>query len=155
MAAAVLVALVSGCSRETLRVALETQRRADQVQQAVFEDQHAALTLLLYRDTLRRLEAGGVALSPAQKSALNAVWNDRDLVEFWALQHERAVALRLIGVDSKLFADQSTADLLLKSLERTGRRVDEAAAAALGRRAVEAFGAPEDTAARELKSSQP
>ncbi len=152
--AAALAVTMPGCSRESLRVALDAQRRADQVQQAVFDDQHAALSLLLYRDTLRRLEAGGTTLTPVQKTALNAIWNERDLVEFWALQHERATALRLMGVDSKLFAEQSTVDLLAKALERTGRRVDESAAAVMGRKAAEAF-SPADADARSKDAGAP
>lgn len=112
-----------GCSRESTRIALESQRRADEVQQAVFDRQHEALCILLYRDLQRRLAAAGLELSEAQRHAVNEVWNDRDLVEFWAVQHERAKALRIAGVDAKLFSDQSVVDLLLKALEA---RVDRA-----------------------------
>ncbi|MEW6253663.1 MAG: hypothetical protein AB1716_23705, partial [Planctomycetota bacterium] len=46
-AVATLLVLLTGCSRESSRIAIDTQRRADQVQQAVFDNQHAALTVLL------------------------------------------------------------------------------------------------------------
>jgi hypothetical protein len=105
------------CTRESTRVAIETQRRADDVQQVVFDRQHEALCILLYRDLLRRLEPAGSGWSPAQQEALNDIWNERDLIEFWAIQNERARALRLAGVDAKLFADQSIVDLLWKSIE--------------------------------------
>jgi hypothetical protein len=111
------VLLVGGCTRESTRIAIETQRRSDEVQQAVFERQHEALCVLLYRDLLRRLEGGGLALSAAQQELLSAVWNDRDLIESWALQQERAQALRIVGVDAKLFGDQAMIDLLWKAVE--------------------------------------
>lgn len=106
-----------GCTRESTRVAIETQRRADDVQQVVFDRQHEALCTLLYRDLLHRAEPAESGWSPAQREALNEVWNERDLIEFWAIQNERARALRLAGVDAKLFTDQSIVDLLWKSLE--------------------------------------
>ncbi len=130
----VLVVVISaaGCTRESLRVALTAQQRADQVQQAVFERQHEALCLLLYRDLQRRLEQVGTPLSPAQRSALNEVWNDRDLIEFWTVQHERAKALRLIGVDAKLYSDQAVIDLLYKSLAAKVARAKQGIAARAG-----------------------
>ena len=131
------LAASAGCTRESVRVALENQRRADDVQQAVFERQHAALTLLLYRDLAHRLEQDGTRLTDAQRAALNDVWNDRDLMEFWAMQQERSAALRIAGVDAKLVADQSIIDLLWKQLEQRARR----AAEGLATRAGEAVGA--------------
>ncbi len=126
-----------GCSRESLRVAIETQRRADQVQQAVFDRQHEALCILLYRDLLTRLETTEAELSPAQRQALNEVWNDRDLVEFWAVQQERARALRTLGVDAKLFSDQSVVDLLLKSIETHTERAMQGLGVRAAEQAVE------------------
>ena len=136
------VLAAGGCTSESVRVALETQRRADEVQQAVFDRQHEALGRLLYRDLSQRLTSSGLELSAAQHEALNAVWNDRDLVEFWAVQYERAKALRIIGVDLKLFSDQSIVDLLWKGLEARADR----AKAALATRAVEQLAAPIDSA---------
>jgi hypothetical protein len=116
------VLLGIGCTRESTRVALAAQRRSDDVQRAVFERQHDALRVLMYRDLVRRLEQHGEALNSAQRAALSEIWNDRDLIEFWALQHERAAALRVMGVDAKLFADQSVVDLWWKQVaSRTER----------------------------------
>jgi hypothetical protein len=123
---------VGGCTAESVRVAIESQRRADEVQRAVVERQAEALRILLYRDLVARLELGGAALTPAQKAAINEVWNERDLIEFWGVQFERATALRLIGVDAELFASQSTIDLLLKRIGVTLQRAKEGAAAAAG-----------------------
>jgi hypothetical protein len=110
------IMILTGCTRESLRVALAAQQRAEQVQQAVFERQHEALCILVYRDLKRQLEQDGPPLSDGQIAALNEAWNARDLIEFWHVQHERAKALRLIGVDAKLYSDQAIIDLLYKSL---------------------------------------
>ncbi len=124
--------LLAGCTQESVRVALESQRRADQVQQTVFDRQHEGLRVLLYRDLVQRLESAGDELNEAQRAALNEVWNERDLIEFWAVQHERAKALRLAGVDAKLFTDQSIVDLLWKSAEAKADRVQQGLAATAG-----------------------
>jgi len=129
--------LVTGCTRESTRLAIETQRRADEIQQAVFEQQHQALRVLLYRDLLRRLNEGGRELSDAQQVAAGEVWNDRDLIEFWAVQNERARALRTVGVDAKLVGDQSVVDLLYKSIAARGDRIRQALAAEAGRQAAD------------------
>ncbi|MFH1745674.1 MAG: hypothetical protein ABIG44_01385 [Planctomycetota bacterium] len=129
---AVLNIVPAGCTRESVRVALETQRRADQVQQAVFERQHESLRILLYRDLVNRLEVDGEELSAEQREVLNQVWNERDLFEFWTIQQERARALRLVGVDAKLASDQSIVDLLIKGLEARAERVEEALATLAG-----------------------
>jgi len=123
----------SGCTRESVRIALETQRRADQVQQAIFERQHEALRVLLYHDLLARLERAGGPLTETQQTVLNEVWNDRDLIEFWALQNERVKALRLVGVEAKLASDQSVLELLLKNVEARIGRGEPLAASRLGR----------------------
>jgi hypothetical protein len=136
----VLLLLTAGCTRESLQVALAAQQRADQVQQAVFERQHNAVCLLLYRDMQRRLEQGGRPLTPAQRTALNEIWNDRDLVEFWMMQNERAKSLRLVGVDAKLYSDQSVVDLLLKSLSAKANRAKQGLAAYVGQRVAEQAG---------------
>ena len=129
---AVCLGSLPGCTRESVRVALETQRRADTVQQTVFDRQHDALCILLYRDLLRRLEGVGLQPNDAQRAVINEVWNERDLIEFWALQHERAKALRLLGVDAKLYSDQSAVDLLLKSIGARVARGEQALAAETG-----------------------
>jgi hypothetical protein len=122
---AALIGLAGGCTRESVRIALETQRRADDVQQAVFARQHEGLCVLLYHDLVRRLSDRGLEMSEAQRAALNDAWNDRDLIEFWTVQQERARALRLVGVDAKLASDQSVVDLLIKAVETRFDRVQQ------------------------------
>lgn len=117
-----------------MRIALEAQQRADAVQQAVFERQSDALRILLYRDLLWRLAEAGVLLDAHQRSVVNDVWNDRDLFEFWSVQHERMRALRLIGVDSRLYGEQSIVDLLIKSITTRLDRIGEHVAARVGAR---------------------
>lgn len=130
--AACIVLATSGCTRESVRIALRAQQRADQVHQTVFDRQHEGLRMLLYRDLIRRLETAGPALTAEQRAVVNAVWNERDLIEFWAIQNERAKALRLIGVDAKLYSDQSPLDLLLKSLTAKVNRLAPAVAKIVG-----------------------
>jgi len=133
-----LALLAGGCTRESLRVALAAQRRADQIHEAVFERQHEALCLLLYRDMCRRLAENGPALSEAQQRALSAVWGERDLLEFWLRQHERARALRLIGVDTKLYSEQSVLEQLGRSLLGEAKRLQAEPARHLAEQAAEA-----------------
>ncbi|MBW7904567.1 MAG: hypothetical protein LC135_08115 [Phycisphaerae bacterium] len=128
LAAGVMAA--SGCTGESTRLALESQRRANEIEEAVFSRQHEALRVLLFREAQRRLEAAGSAEQRAAE--LSAVWNDRDLIEFWAIQHERAAALRLVGVDAKLYAGQSSVDLLIKQIEARADRAKQALAARAG-----------------------
>jgi len=122
--AVISVLLAGGCTRESLRVALTAQQRADQVQQAVFDRQHESLCVLLYRDLKSRLERAGQTLTAEQRSALNEVWNERDLIEYWLTQHERAKALRMVGVDTKLYAEQSPLELLYKRLKMKAGRAE-------------------------------
>ena len=129
--------LSSGCASESTRLALDVQRRADEVQEAVFDRQHEALCVLLYRDLVGRLAEAGPALTPAQRAALNDVWNDRDLIEFWTIQHERAKALRVVGVDAKLASDQPVIDLLIKAIEARADRAKQSLAAQAGTQAAE------------------
>lgn len=127
----VLVIGLSGCTRASIRKAIETQQRANEVQQAVFERQHDAVRVLMYRDVVAKLEAArGGPLAEAERAVINEAWNDRDLVEFWAVQQERARALRLVGVDSVLYSRQSIVDLLYKELRQTVKRGVAAAAGA-------------------------
>jgi hypothetical protein len=124
---AFLAVVAGGCTRASVRLALDAQRRADQVQRAVFEQQNESLRILLFRDLVSRLEGAGRTLSEEERVALNEVWNERDLFEFWAVQNERAQALRIAGVDAKLATDQAIVDLLVKSIEARAKRVEHAA----------------------------
>lgn len=129
-----LLAAICGCTAESTRVAIESQQRANDVQEAVFDRQHQGLAQLLYDDTIRRMELApdGAALSVAQRAVLNEAWNERDLLEFWRVQFERSKALRLMGVDAKLFSDQAVVDLLIKALDAKWQRGKEAVATAAG-----------------------
>ncbi len=143
-----MVLLVGGCTAPSLRLALNAQQRADEVQQFVFQRQHEGLRIMLHRDLLHRLEQDDATLNAAQREALNEAWNERDLLEFWALQFERAKALRLAGVDAKLYADQSPVDLIIKSLDRRFERIKDGWATALG----EQVGASADNATSDANS---
>lgn len=133
----IAVAALGGCTAESTRVAIDSQRRADDTQRAVQDKQHDALKILLFRDLTRHLESEGVTLSHVQRAALNDAWNERDLIEFWNQQYQRAEALRLIGVDAKLFGDQAPIDLLAKQIAARVARVEQGLAAAVAEQAVE------------------
>ncbi len=132
---AALLLVLAGCSRESLRVALEASQRADQVQQFVADKRHEALRILLYRDLLRRLAEAGAELDASQRAVVSDVWNERDLIEHWRVQDERARMLRLAGVDAKLYGEQSIVDLLIKQAEAKADRAIEEAARQAGRAA--------------------
>lgn len=141
LAALILLATAGGgCTRESVRLALDAQRRADQVQQAVFEQQDESLRILLFRDLVNRLEKAGRPLTEAERAALNEIWNERDLVQFWAVQNERAQALRIAGVDAKLASDQAIVDLLIKSIEARAKRVEQKLVAKAAAEAGEVIG---------------
>lgn len=125
-----------GCSRESLRIALDAQRRADQVQQAVVDRQQEALRVLLYRDLCQSLAADGNPPTERERAVLSRAWNDRDLIEFWYVQQERARALRLVGVDAKLHGDQSIVDVLLRQVGRKTRRAARGLTTEMGERAL-------------------
>lgn len=131
--------LLCGCTAESTRIAIEAQQRANLVEQAIFERQHEGLRVLLYRDLVRRLGEimadGSDGAAGAMLRAVNDAWNERDLVEFWAVQHERAKALRTAGVDAKLYGSQAMVDLLIKALEAKGDRAAQGVAEAAGKRA--------------------
>lgn len=118
---------LTGCTAESTRIALDAQRRADEVQQTIVDQQHQALRVLLFRDLVAKLGAAGVDWNDQRLALVSDIWNDRDLIEFWVLQQERARALRLVGVDIKLWADQSIVDLLIKQLKTKAARVPLAA----------------------------
>lgn len=81
---------------------------------------------------VQRASAAGEPLSEEQVEQLNLAWNERDLLEFWMIQNERALGLRRVGVDAKLYGDQSVVDLLWKSIDAKIKRAEQAAAAAQG-----------------------
>ncbi len=123
-----------GCTAESTRIAIESQERANQVQEAIFDRQHEGLTQFLYDAMIRRLEAAAEqgSLGAEQRLVLNEAWNERDLIEFWRVQFERSKALRLAGVDAKLFSEQAVIDLLIKALNAKLERGKQAVASASG-----------------------
>ena len=151
----------AGCTSESTRLSIETQRRVDDVQQTVVERQNEGLRILLFRDLLRRLRDGGVELGDGQMETLNAIWNERDLIEFWAVQNERALGLRRVGVDAKLYSEQSILDLAWKALSSSTKRLEQGMAAAAGAQVVAKppeespqFDRPSSAPARETQSDE-
>lgn len=129
LSAVLLISVLAGCSDPSLKIAIDAQRRADEVEDFLFQQQHDGLVLYLYRDLAHQLGTEETPLSNEQQVTLNAGWNERDLIEHWALQHERAKALRNVGVNTRLYSQQSIIDLIGKSLSQ---RVSTAQAAIAG-----------------------
>lgn len=127
---------LSGCTRESVRTAIAAQRRADQIQQAVHDRQQESLHILLYRNLVAQLHADDERLTSGQQAALNQAWNDRDLVEFWNVQFERARVLRTVGVDMQLVSQQAVVDLLIKNARLKLERLKQGLTSFVARRAV-------------------
>lgn len=145
----VCAALVAGCTAESTRLALQTQQRADDVQQHIFDSQQQALRTFLFGHLVGKLAAADAPLDDRQRGLLNDAWNERDLLEFWAVQNERARALRRVGVDAKLFGEQAIIDLMIKAIESRAARIETAQAAAAGRAAAQ------DAAGNTLRPETP
>lgn len=110
--------LATGCTSQSTMTAIASQKRVNAVDEAIFKNQADNLKQVLYDRLVVDLErSGGGYLNDAQKVALSQAWNDRDLLEFWSVQHEKSKAYRLVGVDAKLYNDQGILDLFLKSAE--------------------------------------
>jgi hypothetical protein len=110
--------LFAGCTAAATKTALDTQKRVNTIQETVYSNQAKSLKVLLYKNLVVQLERDGQALlNEKQKATLNQAWNDRDTIEWWSIQNERAKALRLVGVDSVLYDSQGIIDLMFKSLE--------------------------------------
>lgn len=132
---------MTGCSNPSTKLALDGSKKADDTAEAIFTRQHDGLVLLLYRDTIAKLQAVGT-LNEKQHAVLNKAWNERNLIEFWALQNEKVKTLRLVTVYQKLYSDQSIIDLLLKSVMEKAQAakavIANVAGQQLGEAAVEA-----------------
>jgi len=119
--------LLAGCSRTSIKLAIENQQRADDVAEHIVDQQHEALKILLFRDTAAKLAAGADVTE-----TLNQAWNDRDRFEFWRVQYERAKMVRFVGVDLALYANQAVFDLFWKAIQERIQTGKQAIAAAAG-----------------------
>lgn len=117
LAAAIgLMILLGGCTAPSNTLAREGSARSDEVRSYVSSQQHRSLTILLFRETLAKLNA---AKSDEERTAiLNQAWNDRDLFEFWRTQDLLAQFTHVATVDNYLTANQSIFDLLGKSVAK-------------------------------------
>jgi hypothetical protein len=131
LAIPILLVTLSGCTAESTRLAIQNERKANAVDMALYEREHQGLSVYIFRDTVAQMKESG-GLNAQQIAILNNAWNDRDLLEFWAVQKDRIMALRREGVEAKLYSDQSMIDLLIKQLELKFDRVKPAIAAAFG-----------------------
>jgi hypothetical protein len=143
--------LLAGCSDPSLKIAIQSQRHADEIQNFLFQQQHDGLVMYLYRDLAAELATEETPLSQDQLTTLNSAWNERDLIEHWAIQHERAKALRQIGVNTRLYSQQSIVDLIGKSISQRSSAVNAVIA---GQVAESAAGDVVDAAQEELSDGR-
>ena len=122
------VLAAGGCTSESTRVAIETQRRADEVQQAVFERQHEALCLLLYRDLVRRPTSSPTDLPAEQRQALAKTDPAAYWEAFWPWRKDwdaRADAAAKVVTDS-VSAEQARAKEIRQEAKEIETRATEA-----------------------------
>jgi hypothetical protein len=117
---AAMAATICGCTAPSTTMAIKGSDDSDAIRTAVVQRQHDGLKVLLYRDTLAKLNA---AKTDEERSAiLNAAWNERDLVEFWFNQDTLARCLHFATVDAKLATSQAMFDLIFKNLARSAKK---------------------------------
>lgn len=127
-----LTILCGACTSESTRVAIATQSRADEVAQTIFDRQREAMRIYMYRWAKSEITtAVENKNSIAAAAILEKVFQDDDLHDFWLSQHERAKALRIAGVDSKLYADQGILNLLFGSIMRAIEKYEAAIAGSI------------------------
>jgi hypothetical protein len=93
------------------------------VNAGVVENYSRMTKVLMYQALVNEIEA---SKSPEEtRTLLNEYWNLRDQIEFLNIQSERAMAMHIMTVDSKLYSDQSWIDLWIKRLEGKNRATPE------------------------------
>lgn len=128
-----VLVFASACTSTSNRLAVRGSERSDGVTSAVIERQHKSLGLLLYRETLAKLEG---ETDPHQQAAIiQDAFNDRDLFEFWYVQATLARCLHYGTVDTYLASQKSMFDLIAQDVAKRSeaplRRIEGYAAARL------------------------
>jgi hypothetical protein len=137
-----LVISQPACNSAMLQVAQEAQGRADAVQREVVDKQHGAICVLLFRDMLQRIETQTGFSNDELRTAMNDIWNERDVAEHWLVQNERAAALRMAAVDVPILGRPSWSEALGRQVVRELGNARAGAAAG----AAEAIYGPKPTA---------
>jgi len=124
---AYLIALcmtVVGCTRESTRLAIQGSERSDQVRSFIIGQQHRTAKVLLFRDTLGRLNAA--TTDQEREAVLNDAWQNRDRLENWIVQDTLAWALHLVTVDAKLVSSRAMFEVFTRNLAKLAKpTVDE------------------------------
>ena len=102
-----MILLFCGCTGESTRIALEQSQRIEDIQDTIVRNLHDMALMFMYRDYINNIP------ETEQPKFLDYNHN-RDQIAFWMIQWERARALRLITIDSKLISSQTMIDLLIK-----------------------------------------
>lgn len=110
-----VVLLIAGCTSSSTKIALEGSSRVKEVNVGVAENYSRMTKVLMYKALVNEVEG---SKSPEEtRTILNEYWNLRDQIEFLNIQSERATAMHIMTIDSKLYSDQSWVDLWIKRLE--------------------------------------
>lgn len=118
---ALCILAISGCA--STKIAIESSSRVENVQDTIVNNQHTYIKYANFEKLLTEVEKiKGSPLTDEEKVALNAIAVERTDAEKWMIQWERARALRMVTVDSKLYADRSifetAAEALSKNVEK-------------------------------------
>lgn len=112
----IICLLLCGCTSESTRIALEQSQRIENIQDTLVQNLHDTALLFMYRDFID-------TIPEAEQLKFLEYNKNRDQLEFWMIQWERARALRLITLDSKLISNQSIIDLLIKRANLNQERI--------------------------------
>jgi hypothetical protein len=113
---AILGTCIAGCTAPSNRMAGDASGRVDALRAGVFMRQNDALKILLFRQTLAKINA---AKTDEERGAiLNDAWNERDLIGWWGYQEILARCTQYATVDQYIAAQQGIFGLLAKDAAR-------------------------------------
>lgn len=105
--------LFTGCTSNSTKLAIETSKEYIARNNDLMNKYHDLILQYMFTTYCLKNQ-----LTTEQIKELNLVWNNRNVVEFWLIQHERNDALYALGVDTKLYNDQSMFSLFLERFKK-------------------------------------
>ena len=108
-----LLVSLCGCTKASTKIAIETSTEYIARNDDLINKYHDLV--LQYMFTCFALKNN---LTAEQLSEFNKLWNNRNVVEFWLIQHERNDTLHTVGIDAKLYDDQAIFSLMLEKLKK-------------------------------------
>lgn len=107
----ILLVLLSGCTGPSTKLAIEKQREIENRQDEIVENMNYSLLVYQYQDLRDKIHSG-----KADDDYLSSMWNARNGLQNMMIQWERIRALRLITIDTYLYAQQNILDLKYKRM---------------------------------------